>query len=75
MAHDKEAEQRIRERAYQIWIKQGQPHGRDREHWEQAEAELVSGTAPPLQPLKDNGEGEAPVSGPVAGVNPDDITR
>ena len=29
-------EQRIRERAYRIWIEEGQPHGRELEHWEQA---------------------------------------
>ena len=27
-------------RAYEIWEKQGRPHGRDREHWLQAAAEL-----------------------------------
>ena len=43
-------EQRIRERAFQIWIEEGQPEGRDKNHWEQAEHELVSGISPPLQP-------------------------
>lgn len=28
-------------RAYEIWEKQGRPHGRDREHWLQAVAELA----------------------------------
>lgn len=32
--------QAIRDRAYQIWIEQGQPSGREREHWEQASREL-----------------------------------
>jgi hypothetical protein len=27
-------------RAYEIWEKQGRPHGRDREHWLQAVAAL-----------------------------------
>ena len=27
-------------RAYEIWEKQGRPHGRDREHWLQAVTEL-----------------------------------
>jgi hypothetical protein len=76
MAHDKETEQRIRERAFQIWIEQGQPSGRQHEHWQQAEAELVSGTSPPLQPLVDNGSGQAPARAPVTGGNnPDDVTR
>ena len=33
---------RIRERAYQIWLAEGQPHGRDKEHWAQAERELAA---------------------------------
>lgn len=32
--------QDIRDRAYQIWIEEGQPSGREREHWEQASREL-----------------------------------
>ncbi len=32
--------QRIRERAYGIWEGAGRPHGCDREHWLQAEAEI-----------------------------------
>ena len=31
---------RIRERAYEIWCKESQPHGRDREHWQVAQAEI-----------------------------------
>lgn len=30
----------IARRAYEIWEAEGHPHGRDREHWEQAAAEL-----------------------------------
>jgi hypothetical protein len=40
MDSDKEA--RIRERAYEIWVREGQPHGRDAEHWQKAEAEIVA---------------------------------
>ena len=39
MQHD--VEQRIRERAHQIWEEEGRPHGRDREHWEQASREIL----------------------------------
>lgn len=35
--------QRVRERAYQIWIEEGRPHGRDREHWFRAEREMEEG--------------------------------
>ena len=88
MEKETDVEQRIRERAYQIWIEQGQPDGRDKEHWTQAEQEL-SGTVergPPLQPdqprdevkraqerLHDAGEGQ--VLSAVGGTNPDDLTR
>lgn len=33
-------EQKIRERAFHIWIEEGQPEGKDKEHWEKAKAEL-----------------------------------
>ncbi|MBX9826462.1 MAG: DUF2934 domain-containing protein [Xanthobacteraceae bacterium] len=32
---------KIRRRAYQIWMKEGQPEGRDREHWNRAKAEVL----------------------------------
>jgi Protein of unknown function (DUF2934) len=38
MEPDKEA--RIRERAYEIWVNEGRPHGRDAEHWQRAAAEI-----------------------------------
>jgi hypothetical protein len=41
-------EQRIREKAYEIWNLEGQPEGRDREHWERAEALIQQeATQPP----------------------------
>ena len=39
MAEDRNA--RIRERAYHIWLEEGQPHGRHDEHWHRAERELI----------------------------------
>jgi hypothetical protein len=41
MANDEDRQQRIRERAYQLWLDEGQPDGRDKEHWEQAENQTV----------------------------------
>ena len=32
---------RIEERAYHIWLEEGQPHGRHDEHWRRAERELI----------------------------------
>jgi hypothetical protein len=37
---DRPDEQRIRERAYGIWIEEGQPNGRDLAHWQRAHQEL-----------------------------------
>jgi len=37
--HD--VEQRIRERAFRIWLDEGCPHGRDKIHWDMA-SELVA---------------------------------
>jgi hypothetical protein len=34
---ERRLEERIRERAYKIWLDEGQPEGRDKEHWELAE--------------------------------------
>jgi hypothetical protein len=31
----------VRRRAYEIYEASGRPHGRDREHWLQAEAEII----------------------------------
>ncbi|MFK0385473.1 DUF2934 domain-containing protein [Rhizobium sp. RM] len=31
----------ISKRAYTLWEKEGQPHGRDAEHWEQAKSEYA----------------------------------
>jgi hypothetical protein len=32
--------EKIRERAHAIWLDEGQAHGRDLEHWKQAEGEI-----------------------------------
>jgi len=41
---DREA--KIRERAYAIWLDQGQVHDRDTEHWLEAETEIDREAAP-----------------------------
>ncbi len=35
-----DVEQRVRERAYAIWLEQGCPEGRDGDHWLQAERDI-----------------------------------
>jgi len=44
MASDKE--RLIRERAYEIWEREGRPAGRDAEHWRQAAAEIAAAEEP-----------------------------
>lgn len=33
-------QEKVKARAHEIWESEGRPHGRHREHWEQAEAEV-----------------------------------
>jgi hypothetical protein len=33
--------ERIRQRAYEIWEREGRPEGREQEHWERAEREIA----------------------------------
>lgn len=37
---DEDLMEQIRHRAYEIWMSEGCPHGRDRIHWLRAEAEF-----------------------------------
>lgn len=48
-------EQRIRERAYQIWEEEGQPEGKEAEHWRRAREEAEPGqpqSEPPTDSLE-----------------------
>ena len=45
MAKAKVPDDHIREAAYHMWKKEGEPHGQDQDYWLRAEAEL-SGPAP-----------------------------
>jgi hypothetical protein len=35
-------EDQVRKHAHRLWEVEGKPHGRDKEHWQQAEKELSS---------------------------------
>jgi hypothetical protein len=35
-------DERVRRRAYEIWLEEGQPEGRDLDHWSRAEQELTT---------------------------------
>jgi hypothetical protein len=71
---------RIRDRAYQLWVEEGRPHGRDQEHWERArrlieeeEQGARSAPAPPGWPSTEPGPTfTAPVT---AAVDPPQKTK
>jgi len=48
------SDEAIKERAYHIWMREGRPHGRDFEHWVQAQVELEA------ELRGGNGNGAAP---------------
>lgn len=69
MTDETDIERRIRERAFKIWIDEGQPEGRDKEHWRLASfaiaeedgqaSTLVPPEAPqpePIEAVKNQGE-------------------
>jgi hypothetical protein len=62
--------EKVRRRAHAIWLDQGMVHGRDQEHWREAEQEIAAEEAGRISPkaveptessLK--GAGESPVKG------------
>ena len=79
-------EQRIKERAYHLWEKEGSPQGRDHEFWERARLmEQAASAAPISTPLQertpdekrmDEGLAETfPASDPVAASEPTKATK
>ncbi|WP_368904828.1 DUF2934 domain-containing protein [Taklimakanibacter lacteus] len=50
------SEDRIRERAYRLWIEEGQPQGKDAEHWQKAR-ELLALEADPKEGKEGIAEG------------------
>lgn len=44
-------EQKIRERAYQIWEQEGRVHGRDEQHWHMAKLELAHAANETIVPI------------------------
>jgi hypothetical protein len=52
----KELEQRIQERAYEIFVESGFEHGHDLEHWLQAKAELSDKSKPQIKTPRTHGK-------------------
>ena len=53
------SEERVRERAYFIWEREGRPHGKELEHWNAALRELEAETAKAADPPLENGSADA----------------
>ena len=72
-------EDRIRDRAYQIWQQEGCPEGRDHIHWQMAVEQLGSeeregnGSATPVGPTGGGEAGERGGSGPMPDVAPPSV--
>ncbi|MCZ0960921.1 DUF2934 domain-containing protein [Paracoccus benzoatiresistens] len=56
MATDRE--ERIRQRAHQLWEEQGRPEGKHAEHWQQASSEVGEDDTPAHQLQQDPPEGD-----------------
>lgn len=66
MADTDDIQERIRRRAHELWESEGRPHGRDSDHWTQAEAEVRGAGA--LEPTgKVAGSRKKPSSSKAAG--------
>ena len=51
MIEQKELEQRVRERAYQIWLDEGRPEGRAKDHWQEAEKQIIGEEPGQISPM------------------------
>jgi len=49
---DDEHIEKVRRRAHAIWLDEGMAHGRDQEHWHQAEQEIAAEEAERASPSK-----------------------
>lgn len=65
-----ELEQRIRDRAYALWVDAGKPDGDEERHWHAAQKELEGGSA--IEPSTPYGEagGQAPPTKTSKGPEP-----
>ncbi|HEX6012058.1 MAG TPA: DUF2934 domain-containing protein [Geminicoccaceae bacterium] len=63
---------RIRERAHRLWEEEGQPEGRDREHWAEAERQVMleQGMGEPVEALSELPPGRRPEPQPEPPADP-----
>lgn len=63
-------QERIKQRAYELWEADGRPHGRDAEHWARAERELRQGGARQASIKTGNGKASNGASAKTAPRSP-----
>lgn len=70
-------DERIRQRAYELWEREGYPEGREFEHWMQAKMDVASEDSPLTEPMQsspgigdDGGDDGAGEDGLGAEANP-----
>jgi hypothetical protein len=65
-------ESRIRERAHRLWEEESRPDGREREHWAEAERQVVleQGMGEPVEPAPELPPGQRPEPQPEAPAEP-----
>jgi Protein of unknown function (DUF2934) len=62
--------ERVRHRAHAIWMDEGQVHGRDHEHWHQAEREIAAETGAHAPPAAAEPREAAPGGSKTTGMTP-----
>ncbi|WP_137387603.1 DUF2934 domain-containing protein [Rhodoligotrophos defluvii] len=73
MTRDRDRQEKIRQRAYAIWEAEGRPHNRDREHWLQAENEVMGhagARSATRRPSKSPGEEASAATGRSGAARP-----
>jgi hypothetical protein len=63
-------QERIKQRAYELWEADGRPHGKDAEHWARAERELTQGGAGYASAKTGNGKASNGASAKAASRSP-----
>jgi Protein of unknown function (DUF2934) len=59
---DDEHIEKVRRRAHAIWLDEGMGHGRDQEHWHQAEQEITAEEAAAASPKADEPAPQPPMA-------------
>jgi hypothetical protein len=59
-------QERIRRSAYAIWEREGRPHGKDQDHWHEAEKEVAAAAPPPKSRTRKSDASKTDAEPPIA---------